>query len=247
MTLCNCLYLSQSLLNIDRSNVTFRGDMTLANSSIFTVYSYFGTIVLSGNILFTNNTACGGGAMYRDISTLKIATNSVVLFSNNIAFDVGGALYLVDGSKIDIAPGANVTFANNRAYNKGGAIYFEHGITLSQILSQDDPHKCFFHQSLEGNSAAATYITFTGNTADNAGDDIYGASLKDCSFESNHYNNNIIHRNHSSSAVSLVSSDPLRICICDKNDNGYYIPQCSKTNLNRDFFLEKISVYWLLL
>jgi predicted outer membrane repeat protein len=235
MSIHNCLYLSQSLLNIDHSAIIFNGSVTLANSSIFTVYSYFGTIVLAGNIIFTNNIAYGGGAMYLDSSSLKIVNNSVVLFSNNIALDVGGALYL-DGSKIYIEPGANVTFANNSAYDKGGAIYFGPGITLSQILSQNDPHKCFFHQSLESGSTAATYITFTGNTADNAGDDIYGASLNDCSLESNHYYNNTIHRNDSGSAVSLVSSDPLRICVCDKNDNGYYVPQCNKTNLSHEFF-----------
>ena len=52
----------------------------------------------------------------------------------------------------------NVTFVNNEAYDKGGAIYFEPGITLSQILSQDNPQVCFFHQSLESGSIAATYM-----------------------------------------------------------------------------------------
>ena len=235
MTLYNCLCLSWSLLNVNHSTVTFRGDTTFANSSIFTIYSYFGNIVLSGNIIFTNNIAYGGGAMYLDSSTLNITTSSTVLFSNNTALDLGGAIYL-DGSKIYIAPGANVTFANNRAYDKGGAIYFEPGITLSQILSQDNPHKCFFYQALESGSTAITYITFTSNIAGNAGDDIYGASLKDCSLESNKYNNNIIHRYESASAVSLVSSDPLRICVCDNNGNGTYVPQCNKTNLSREVF-----------
>ena len=235
MTLYNCLYLSESLFNIDHSTVTFSGDMIFANSSIFTTYSYFGTITLSGNTIFTNNTAYGGGAMYLDSSTLNITSNSVVLFSNNIALDLGGAIYLV-GSKINIAPGANVTFANNRAYDKGGAIYFEPGITLSQVLSQDNPHKCFFYQSLEGGTTAGIHINFTNNTAGNAGDDIYGASLEDCSLESNHYKNNLIHHNESDFSISLVSSDPLRICICDNNGNGTYVPQCNKTNLNREVF-----------
>lgn len=114
ITLHNCLYLSRSLLNVDHSTVTFSGYTTLSNSSIFTIYSYFGNIVLSGNITFTNNVAYGGGAMYLDSSTLNITTNSIVLFNNNTALDLGGTIYL-DGSKIYIAPGTNVTFANNRA------------------------------------------------------------------------------------------------------------------------------------
>ena len=235
MILHNCLYLSESLLNIKYSNVTFSGDTIFANSTIFTIYSYSGIITLSGNTVFTNNTAYGGGAMYLDSSILSITNNSVVLFSNNIALDLGGAIYL-DGSKIYIAPGANVTFANNSAYDKGGAIYFEPGITLSQVLSQDNPHKCFFYQSLESNSKAAIYINFTSNTAGNAGDDIYGASLEDCSLESNYYNNNVIHRNESDLAISLVSSDPLRICICNNNGNRIYVPQCNKTSLNLEVF-----------
>ena len=235
VTLHNCLHLSQSLHNINHGTVIFSGESTFADSSIFTIYSSFGNITLStGNITFTNNTAFGGGAMYLESSSLNIASGSIVRFSNNTALEHGGAVYLQE-SKIYIAPGAKVTFVSNSANDKGGAIYFEPGITLSQILSQVDPHKCFFYQSLDSGNTEATYINFISNTADNAGDDIYGASLDECSSESNNYNNNIIYRNESNAAVSLVSSDPLRVCICDDN-NGTYVPQCIKSNSSREVF-----------
>ena len=224
-TLHNC-HLIQSVLNINLSTVIFSGESKFADSSIFTIYSHASNITLStGDITFTHNTAFGGGAMYLESSSsLNIANGSVVKFSSNIALDRGGAIYLV-ASKIYIAPGASVTFANNKAYDKGGAIYFQPGITLSQILSQVDPHKCFFYQSLKSGSTEATYINFTNNTAETAGDDIYGASVDECSSESNKYKNNIIHRNPSDAAVSLVSSDPLRVCECE-ND----VPCCDKAS-----------------
>ena len=113
---------------------------------------------------------------------------------------------------------------------KGGAIYFEPGITLNQIPSQDDPHKCFYYPWSESTSSsnAVTYINFTNNSASSVGNHIYGASLNQCKIESDHqiYNSYITPDN----LTSLVSSDPLRVCICRNNSNGQIVTQCDKDN-----------------
>lgn len=79
LTLHNCQRLDQVLLNINNSNVNFTGKMTFANSFIFTIYAYNGSITLLGHIIFTNNTAVGGGAMYLRHSDLYIATVTLLL------------------------------------------------------------------------------------------------------------------------------------------------------------------------
>ena len=234
VNLHNCQQLDQTLLNINNSNVNFTGETIFANSHIFTIYAFYGNIVLLDDISFINNTAVGGGAIYLQISNLYIASGSTVVFNDNTALDHGGAIYL-DASKIYIAPGATVTFANNAAYDKGGAMYFEPGITLNQILSQDDPHKCFYHPWSESSGSisvnATTYIEFINNSAGSVGDHIYGASLNACRTESDNRTYKLnIDSTSASSWVSLVASDPLRVCICQNNSDGKNVPQCNKAS-----------------
>ena len=230
VTLYNSQHLNRSLLNIENSNVNFTGKMRIANSNTFT---HCGNIMLSGNITFDHNKAVGGGAMYLESSTLYILNGSTVVFSNNTALYCGGAIFL-DGSQIYIAPDSGVTFADNRAYDKGGAIYFEPGITLSQILSQgDDPHRCFYYQWLENSGTRPTHIDFTNNSADSVGDHIYGASRNECQIETNSSLYNITHSN---SSPSLVSSDPIRVCLCEKDSNGKTVPQCNRIVKSQDAY-----------
>ena len=231
VTLYNSKHLDQSLLNIDNSNVNFTGEMTIANSEIFTTYAHDSHIRLSGDITFAHNKAVGGGVMYLESSTLYILKGSTIVFSNNTALDHGGAIFL-DGSQIYIAPDSNVTFADNRAHNKGGAIYFEHGITLSQILSQDGSRQCFYYQWLENSSTRPTHIDFTNISAGRAGDHIYGASLNECKMDSM-YN---IGYDSSNSPLSLVSSDPLRVCLCANDSSGKTVPQCNEMIISQDAY-----------
>ena len=222
----NSQQLDRTLLNIKYSDVNFTGETRFANSHFFTIFAYDSNITLSDHIIFEDNTAVGGGAMYLQLSNLYIASGSSTLFNNNTALGHGGALYLA-ASKIYIAPNANVTFANNQAYDKGGAIHFEPGITLNQVLSQDDPHKCFFYpwSDINSYSGISTTISFINNNASSVGDHIYGASVDECETGLDYeiYHTTLKNSLTQSSNTSLVSSDPLRVCICQNN-----VPQCNK-------------------
>ena len=236
VTLNNSQHLDQSLLNIGRSNVTYTGKTTFARSNIFTTFAHDSNIMLSGYITFTQNEAVGGGAMYLEFSRLYISNGSTVTFSYNTALDQGGAIYL-DGSRIYIAPDSNVTFANNTAKNKGGAIYFEPGITLSQTLSQDNSHNCFYYQWLENSSTVPTHIDFINNSAIRAGDHIHGASISECLLYDISYES-------SNSSLSLVSSEPLRVCLCQTDSNGKHVPQCDEIFKPQDAYPgEKINIW----
>ena len=168
--------------------------------------------------------------MYLQLSNLYIASSSAIMFKNNIALDHGEALYL-DESKIYIIPNANVTFANNRAYNKGAMELSTLNlayITLNQILSQNDPHKCFHHPWSEISNNESAYIKFTNNSARSVGDHIYGASLDEYKTETNP---EIYKYSNLSSNSSSISLDPLRICICFKNHDGKNVPQRNKASM----------------
>ena len=65
-------------------------------------------------------------------------------------------------------------------------------------------------------------LVFDNNTAINGGNDIYGASIEECK-SSTHCPP--VDRVNISSSISSVSSDPLRICVCDH----YGVPQCSNS------------------
>ena len=67
------------------------------------------------------------------------------------------------------------------------------------------------------NNRTTMLLVFANNTAANGGNDMYGASLQECSTECSMIDG-------VSSSISSVSSDPLRICVCDRY-NG--VPQCN--------------------
>ena len=107
------------------------------------------------------------------------------------------------------------TFINNSVFDKGGAVYVYPGLksiyfveSAWNTLSLLD---CFITPEMD-NSEDTGYIYFENNLAENGGDEIYGASLSGCPLIAKH-----------TDGISAVSSDPLRVCICDSNDK----PQCS--------------------
>ena len=222
-----------SKLKSQTSNVVFAGETELIGAGANDVYgydhdsvisSYSSNITLSGTMSFTNNSGIRGGAIALHCSTLNIAM------------------------------GANVTFTNNFAYDKGGAIYIEPGmssfddeISISNDLNVDFLKKrtkppCFYQ--LLDCSANSTYIlNFANNSAKYGGDDIYGASMqlsglichtspwnKECNLTIN----------GASSELSSVSSDPLRVCLCDDQGkplcNGNYDHEYSYAHASRTIY-----------
>ena len=94
------------------------------------------------------------------------------------------------------------------------------GILPGIVLNGYRP-PCFYQ--LLNCSANSTYnFVFEGNSAPNGGDDIYGISLIESSTSCSSDTPCTLAIDRSSSKNSSISSNPLRVCICD--DNGK--PQC---------------------
>ena len=209
-------------------NVVIKGDSKFSachiNPAILISNSiHQGNVTLSGKVTFVNNTA---GAMYLHSSTLTIASGANINFTNNSVMGSGGAMYL-SSSPFYAEPGAIniiITFANNTAFDRGGAIFIEPGISSDvRVLDALEYNYCLIRPSW-----AIDYITisFDRNLARN-GDDIYGASLSDC------VNHMLLNINRlSTPSISSVSSNPLRVCLCDSDG----VPQCNVTHMYQNSY-----------
>ena len=194
---CNFL---NSPLGIDRdATVTISGTTVFAGTEQISAITSFlgGTLTLSGNVTFANNSAKRGGALALYMSTLSIAANTTVTFMNNSANHNGGAIYVEPG----ISP--------NMVLNLEHGVYSTEYFVLESLPS--------FYELLNCNISNNKYnFHFVNNSAVNGGNDVYGALLTDSAYSCN------LTVNISSPSNSSVSSDALRVCLCDKQGQ----PQC---------------------
>ena len=108
----------------DYATITFNSNKANRGGAI---YSYGALIMLTGKsnnvILFKNNSAEKGGALMTEISSIILSGNSCISFSNNTAFQDGGAFYLNDHSHF--VSNVEISFYHNVATDYGGAIYVQ--------------------------------------------------------------------------------------------------------------------------
>ena len=166
------------------------------------IMAYQSTLTLSGNVSFVGNIAVKGGALSLTLSTINITDGSNIVFKNNSATDVGGAIYVEQLS-------ANIYLDNVEG-------------TAAQC----------FYQLLGKSETGNYSLTFADNTAMHGGDHVFGTSLQSyciagyvhvpdgefltsiCAQEFFHFHPN------QTLALSAVSSLPTRICLC--NSDGQF-------------------------
>ena len=157
-----------------------------ANISSSAIKCYKSDIIVSGNVMFANNSGAKGSAL---------------------------ALY---SSNLKLGNGANLTFVNNFALRKGGAVYIEPSLSpfvYAFSLSPQIPY-CFY-ELLDCSPTSKYTVYFKNNSAFFGGDDMYGASFHSpyCQLNNDQLCNVTIIG--ASSNISSVSSDPTRVCLCD--------------------------------
>ena len=193
--------------------VEFCKNITI-NNSLFTDNSgtpievILGQIIFSGRTVFENNVARKGGGLS--------LINSVIIFSN----------------------GSRTVFRSNKALNVGGAIFLSHNTVHLKLYSGGTrATKCFFE--LGGLDVS---LNFQNNSAINGGDDLYGTYLYQICFASNdikltlNYLRTLFKTfNSKNTSLSAISSDPLRVCICDSTGE----PQCARL----DFIYLNATLY----
>ena len=217
-----------------------------AESKGAAIYTLFITLLFQGSSSFANNSAQYGGGIYSESSNLTFAhnrsihntrkppscsctavSNSSVNFVNNTALR-GGAQYLDVYSNFSLNQTTHIYFHDNSATEFGGAIYVV-----------DVPHRseCFFHiLNNQSHDMKTTPLVFVNNSAGVRGSVLFGGLLDKCKFQSDKYksalqlfNMSIIQGNdmmrHS------ISSDPTRLCFCNKTE-----PDCSTVSQSKSIY-----------
>ena len=150
---------------------------------------------------------------------------------NNTGYD-GGALALYEGSEIVIGRHAHVKFIGNHAKHFGGAIYVDNYVFTD---NRDEPYdqqiiSCFYKFVAPFTTSMSPHV-FENNTADYAGSALYGGYIDLCEidlwrpFKPDF--NSMFQFNGGESDYSVISSDPLRVCLCIDSR-----PKCSIIHYN---------------
>lgn len=185
-----------SITNITITDCKFHGNEGTP------IVAYHSEFTLSGNVAFVDNTANKGGAIALTSSLMQITKNTSILFQNNSATDVGGAIYVEQQS-------AYLYLENDKSKNT----------------------QCFY-KLLDWDEPGYYYINFTANTAEHGGDHVYGASLQSyCSASFSNINNQPISSKmaqhffyvepNQASSFSTIASIPTRVCVCNISGHDY--------------------------
>ena len=110
----NCTFLSNYLYNALKSGTKSYH----LNTGSFLVKLF--TVIFQGNTTFCSNTY---SALILVSAKIEFASNSNVLFSDNTGYN-GGAIVMYDFSSVTMNPYSFFNFTNNHAFNHGGAIYY---------------------------------------------------------------------------------------------------------------------------
>ena len=75
-------------------NITFSNNSKFYRNHNSALISYSSVITLAGSVSFFNNSGIRGGAMILHSSTLYLATGANIMFINNSAQEIGGAIHV---------------------------------------------------------------------------------------------------------------------------------------------------------
>ena len=200
---------------------------TITQPAVITVF--YSTVNLSGCTFMGNR-----------ISAIRAHKSQLILsgeltFSNNSAY-TGTAFILVEDSTLIVEENCRAYFINNRATNTGGVftisnhrqVHYDCQVYIPKIFRKEciyTTSTCFLRTQTQKD--INKHFIFANNSAGKGGDIVYGGHIaygindnKNCMDTFNAISN------ISETSLSLISSDPLRVCLC--NENG--LPDCMLLN-----------------
>ena len=114
-------------------------------------------------VLFTNNTATRGGAIYSNLLIdVKFNANSTTTFIHNSA-DYGGALCFENNADMIFKGNSKIKFINNKADQSGGAVHCTH---TANITIQENCTILFDDNGAQYRGGAMYFSIFSGITID---------------------------------------------------------------------------------
>ena len=155
-----------------------------------------------------------------------VILNSLITFDGQNRFinnsgTYGGGIALYNSSQLLLNQNTNISFFNNHASKSGGGIF----VYREQVLDVDITTDCSFKViPYHSPNDTKTVLYFVNNTADISGDVLYGGKIDDCT--NTLYFDHLFHYPQQT-GLSVVSSDPIQVCICEANRQN-----CSITNVS---------------
>ena len=182
------------------------------------------TVITNSN--FSNN-MCSGITAIR--SSLILEGNIVIC--NNTAHN-GGGMLLCASSVMKVSPNAHIVIESNYAFSFGGGIYAEF-----ECAEAYPP--CFYQA--DNSTAVFQAVHLVNNTAEQAGNTLYGGAIDGCYIYEDETNNNTSNELKSTALFahlfkisprnnSTISSNPYKVCFCNPERN-YVHTEC-KQELN---------------
>ena len=180
----------------------------------------------NGSLFTTNN-----GSAFTAVRT-KVVLRGKITFEDNHGYR-GGALNLLDGSILFIHNSSDITFTRNTAFRRGGAIYantFGSSVTVTcAIQFFAEKQLRINHEDLQLLNIS---VTFSNNSAQIAGNSIFGNPLYGCQFipttsidhanfdtkQALLYNEMFVFRETVGNQLSELNSVEEWICLCSLND-----------------------------
>lgn len=215
ITMTNVLFINNSDTSENQAIVKISNnvEMTVANCTFYNnqatpIQAVLGSLRFEDDTAFVNNIGIRGGALSLVYSSIYISNNTDILFLNNTAKDVGGAIYVQ---------------------------YYYSLYTFTPLYSL-----CFYQLPDFSDRSSVINIdstlNFTNNRAARGGQQVYGVALaKAClvsptseTFSADMFltSNLFYFHQQSGTALSKISSDPKRVCVCKTNSK----PQCASAS-----------------
>ena len=244
--------------SFNTSEITFFRSEVSYNTNLCSNGVIISTNSLVPNMTVVDSTFQGNVGTPILVSDANVFFQGKLTFSDNIAHQ-GGALVL-NSAFIYLVGCVHVVFDNNSALEVGGAIFIEApSIEFENIFTD---RKCFYqYLAIESPQYPCFKLSFSNNKAEHGGEHIYGALMQsNCivyaplgtNFPSGKvlivhgydvYNTQPLfdYKPNLTNSLSPISSNPLRVCLCDANEN-HTVPiniQCTSISdifLSRDIF-----------
>ena len=189
--------------------------------------------IYSDKVSLIDSTFTGNNSTAISLSSAYLNLHGNILFENNSA-RLGGAMKINEASLIFVYRGTHVRFINNRAEEKGGAIY----VKTSCMDSSVSTLVCFiqpappYYMTAVNEFTKLMMLEFINNSAKVSGDVLYGGDFDQCTttlpyslnkiWTHKYYNYtvdifNALFNMEKQQGLSVISSDPRKVCFCSKS------------------------------
>ena len=193
------------------------------------------SVSFHGNTTMHNNTALYGGGLC--VLRSSIFFTGRTYFINNSALLNGGGLLLAYSSLFYVSATARLNFTQNLARINGGAIYVDD--TRPSVYCDENTVSedyCFFQVQTDNQlyflSDITARISFSDNTADEGGDDLYGGTVDNCRLLNITVCQDSCDIKSSGDVFDTmttgevdITSVPLQVCSCERQT-----PDCSQVS-----------------